>query len=75
METIVIESTNPDDIKAVKEFLKSLKIKFKTSTSISLEALERANKVAAGFKEAKLIDSGEKEAKSYSSFKQILDEL
>jgi hypothetical protein len=75
METIVIESKNPEDIKAVKEFLKSLKISFKTSSSISIEALERANTIAEGFKEAKLIEAGEKEAKSYSSFKEIMDEL
>ena len=75
METIVIESKNPEDIKAVKEFLKSLKISFKTSSSISIEGLERANRIAEGFKEAKLIEAGEKEAKSYSSFKEIMDEL
>jgi hypothetical protein len=75
METIVIESKNPKDIKAIKEFLKSLKINFKTSKSISIEALERANKVAEGFSEAKLIESGEKESKSYSSFKEMMDEL
>lgn len=74
METIVIESKNPEDIKAVKEFLKSLKISFKTTSSISIEALERANEVVEGFKEAKLIYSGQKEAKSYSSFKEMMDE-
>lgn len=75
METIVIESKNPEDIKAIKEFLRSLKINFKTSKSISIEALERANKVAEGFSEAKLIESGKKEYKSYSSFKEMMDEL
>ncbi len=75
METIVIESLNPEDTKAIKEFLKSLKVNFKTSTSISIKALERANKVAESFRDAKLIESGKKEAKSYSSFKEILNEL
>lgn len=75
METIVIESKNPEDLKAIKEFLRSLKINFKTSKSISIEALERANKVAEGFSEAKLIESGKKESKSYSSFKEMMDEL
>jgi hypothetical protein len=75
METIVIEPKNPEEIKAIKGFLKSLKISFKTSSSISIEALERANRIAEGFKEAKLIEAGEKEAKSYSSFKEMMDEL
>lgn len=75
METILIESKNPEDIKAIKEFLKSLKINFKSSTPISIEALERASKVTEGYKEAKLIESGKKDTKSYSSFKEIMDEL
>ena len=75
METIVIESKNPEDIKAIKEFLKSLKISFKTSSSFSIETLERANTIVEGFTEAKLIEAGEKHAKSYSSFKKMMDEL
>ncbi len=75
METFVIESKNPEDSKAIKEFLKSLNINFKSSSSISLEDLERASGIAEGFIEAKKIESGEKEAKSYSSFKELMDEL
>ncbi|HSF54779.1 MAG TPA: hypothetical protein VLA71_13575 [Algoriphagus sp.] len=75
METFVIESKNPEDSKAIKEFLKSLNVNYKSTSSISLEALERANRIAAGYKEAKQIESGEKEAKSYSSFKELMNEL
>lgn len=75
METFVIESKNPEDSKAIKEFLKSLNINFKSSSSISLVALEIADGIAEGFIEAKKIESGEKEAKSYSSFKELMDEL
>lgn len=75
METFVIESKNPEDSKAIKEFLKSLKINFKSSNSISIEAFEIVNGIAEGFKEAKEIESREKEAKSYSSFKELMDEL
>lgn len=75
METILIESQNPEDTKAIKEFLKSLKINFRSSTTLSIEALERASRVAEGYKEAKLIESGKKDSKSYSSFKEMMDEL
>ncbi|MBA4299547.1 hypothetical protein SAMN03080617_02719 [Algoriphagus alkaliphilus] len=75
METFLIESKNPEDSKAIKEFLKSLNINYKSSSSISLEVLERANGIAEVFIEAKKIESGEKEAKSYSSFKELMDEL
>lgn len=75
METIVIESKNPEDSRAIKEFLKSLNINFKSSSSISIEALEIANGIAEGFIEAKKIESGEKEVKNYSSFKELMNEL
>lgn len=66
METFVIESKNPEDSKAIKEFLKSLNVNFKSSSSISMEALKIADRIAEGFIEAKKIESGEKEARSYS---------
>lgn len=75
METFVIESKSPEDSKAIKEFLKSLNINFKSSSFISIEALEKANGIAEAYLEAKQIESGEKEAKSYSSFKELMDEL
>lgn len=75
METILIETTNPEESKAVKAFLKALKINFRASTILSLESLERANSIVEGYKEAKEIDLGKKKAKSYSSFKEIMHEL
>ena len=69
METFIIESKNPEESRAIKEFLKSLKVNFKSSSSISIEALEIADGIAEGFIEAKKIESGEKDAKNYSSFK------
>lgn len=75
METFVIESKNTEDSKAIKEFLKSLNINFKSSNSISIEALEIAYGIAEGLKEAKKIESGEKEANRYTSFKELMDKL
>ncbi|SEF54027.1 hypothetical protein SAMN03080598_00517 [Algoriphagus boritolerans DSM 17298 = JCM 18970] len=75
METFVIESKNPEDSRAIKAFLKSLNINFKSSSSISIDSLEIANGIAEGFIEAKKIESGEKDAKSYSSFKELMDKL
>ena len=75
METILIEATNPEESKTIKAFLKALKINFKSSKSLSVESLEIANNVAEGYKEAMEIESGKKKAKSYSNFKEIMDEL
>ncbi|WP_026956402.1 hypothetical protein [Algoriphagus vanfongensis] len=75
METIVIESENSETSKVIKEFLKTLNVNFSSSKNITLKALDRANKVVEGYKEAQLIDSGKKIAKSFSSFDELMDEL
>lgn len=75
METIFIQTTNPEESKAIKAFLKALKINFRAFKMVSLESLEIASTIVEGFKEAKEIELGKKKAKGYSSFKEILDEL
>ena len=71
METIVIQASNPEDSKAIKAFLKSLKINFKASKNFSIEALERANSIVEDHKEATEIEMGNRKSNSYSSFKDF----
>ncbi|MHA7129709.1 hypothetical protein [Algoriphagus namhaensis] len=75
METIVIESTGAKESEAIKAFLKAQKINFRSTNTLTLEAITIASDVVEGYKEAMSIQAGKTVRKSYSSFKDIIDEL
>jgi hypothetical protein len=73
METIIVETENKEQAETVKAVLKALKVSY-TSTD-NTKAKRIAESIREGYKEAIDIESGKLEAKSYSSFKDLLDEL
>lgn len=74
MEIIVIETNDREQSKTVKAVLKALKVKFKASEDPS-ESKRIAESVAQGYKEMLEMKEGKREAKTYSSFKEIFDDL
>ncbi len=75
METIVIETNSSEESETIKAFLKTLNVNFRSSKAVSLDTFAIAATVVEGYQEALSIESGKTKAKSYSSFKEILDEL
>jgi hypothetical protein len=75
METIVIRTNDSEESKMVKAVLKALRVKFEASSSVPEETRRIAKGIAEGYKESMNIDSGKSKAKTYSSFKEIFDDL
>ena len=74
METIVIQTDNKEQSRALKAFLKAMKMKFKTS-EVSPETQRIGNGIIEGYKEVMDIEAGKIKPKSYGSFKEIFDDL
>ena len=74
METIVIQTDNKEQSRALKAFLKAMKMKFETS-DVSPETLRIGKGIIEGYKEVTDIETGKIKSKSYGSFKEILNDL
>ncbi|MFD2036501.1 hypothetical protein ACFSKL_16970 [Belliella marina] len=74
METIVIQTEDKEKADALKAVLKVLKLDI-VSEKEQIKALMNALSVVKGYKEMLEMKESEKKAKSYSSFKEIFDEL
>jgi hypothetical protein len=75
METIIIETESKEQAEIVKAVLNALNVKFKSGENISGEAKNLAESIVEGYKEAVAIESCKLDAKSYSSFKEMLDDI
>lgn len=75
METIVIQSDTPEKSKAIKALLKAMDVKFFASKSDINQSKKIAKGVASGYKEALDLEAGIAQAKSYGSFKELIDDL
>lgn len=75
MEKILIEPADQSKLDLVKSMLEAMQISFQVITKESLERDIILSDIKEGYLEAKEMESGKVEYKTYSSFSEMEDDL
>ena len=75
MEKILIEPADQSKLDLVKSMLEAMQISFQVITKESLELDNILSDIKEGYLEAKDMESGKVEYKTYSSFSEMEDDL